>query len=204
MMSTIKELSDKISNLEKKGSIEFQNREDLNENLSSLQDQIDFQINRLSEIESSILPPELVGEIYAGPDPDGQSNKPVFPLFTVEQNGKLVGNRMNFSFGNGNEHSGLDAGGWGFIAPFDLSIKILTVGSRVAADSNGNEITVVLNENPTKSKSFVETDTKIGLAKGQRNLVKDVDLFVKSGTVINLLTTNPGGDDLVVTAWASV
>lgn len=200
-MNTIKELSKEIEALEKKGSVELETKEKLEEALTVLKSELESQADRLSEVQDSPLPPELIGEIVTGPASEGQ--KVTFPLFTAEQNGKLVGDRMNFSFGNGNEHTGIDAGGWGFTAPFDLNIKKLTMGSRVAADSNGNEVTVVLNENPTKSKAFVKTDVTIGLEEGQRSTVKDVDLFVKSGTVINLLTTNPGGDDVVITVWAS-
>ena len=199
----IEEVEKRIVELEKKGGIAFQERQKLSEEIQILSEELENQVNRLSEVIDEPHPPELVGEVVSGPDLENPS-KGLFPLFTAEQNGKLTGDRMNFSFGNGNEHSGLDAGGWGFTVPFDLTIKNLTLGSRVSADSNGNEVMLVTNENPTKSKTFNKTDITIGLGKGQRNTIKDVDLFVKSGTVLNILTVNPGGDDLVVTAWAKL
>lgn len=140
------------------------------------------------------------------PDPRipelGDPRTGVFQITQAEQNGKLSGGRMNFSFGNGNEHSGDDAGGWGLVVPFDgLEIVAMTVGSRVGADNNGSSVQLVVIEDANKAKVFRKTDMVAKLDKGQRVAVSQGSVVVNAGQVVNFVTDNPGGDDVVVSLW---
>lgn len=140
------------------------------------------------------------------PDPRfptlGDPRTGVFLVAQAEQNGALTGGRMNFSFGNGNEHKGDDSGGWGLIVPFNgLEIVAMTVGSRVGADGNGASIGLVVVQNPSKAKAHKVTDMVATLKAGERVTVVEGSVMVDKGQAINFITDNPGGDDLVVSVW---
>lgn len=133
----------------------------------------------------------------------------VFPLTAMEDNGSLSTGRMDLSLGNGNEHVGLNAGGWGFPVPthpfnpaLQLEIVALAFSSRTTVDGNGNTIELTMNTNPTASTNHVPTGFTVAIPPNSRIGQSTGSVIVPAGSVINFITINPGGTDLVVTPWA--
>ena len=136
-------------------------------------------------------------------------NSPVFPLTAMEDNGTLATNRMDLSFGNGNEHGGLNAGGWGFPVPahpFDSTLRLeivaLAFSCRTATDGNGNEVELTVNTDPSTTTNHVRTGFKVSILPNSRFGQSTGSLIVNAGSVVNVITNNPGGGDLVITPWA--
>lgn len=126
---------------------------------------------------------------------------PVILLAQAEQNGALSTGRMNFSFGNGNEHSGTDNGGWGLVLPFDAEVTAVTLGSRVAADKNGAAIRLVHSAEAGSPKAYEKTELVVKLGDGERIARAEGAVKIPAMRAVNFVTENPGGNDFVVAVW---
>lgn len=121
---------------------------------------------------------------------------PTIQLVTIwaEQNGSIVPNRWDYSWGNGNEHNGNNINDWGWVAPYDGVIDVMTIGMR---SSNTQDTTVVVTINGVNSAA---QSTITGSATKVRNKLNTQVAF-SAGDTLNFRTLAAGGgNDVVVTA----
>lgn len=112
----------------------------------------------------------------------------------AEQNGAIVTNRWNFSFGNGNEANGNGVAGqpvdWGYVTHFDWELVSMSIGSRL---TNTTETEVELTVNgATIGQSVVIPSSQ---TKAVNN---DVTYSGIAGDTLNFRTLQVGGGNDVV------
>lgn len=126
----------------------------------------------------------------------------MFQIAHLEDNGALATNRMDFSFGNGNENANLVARGWGLIIPRDgLIVTSVTFGCRTATDGNGASVELVKNPDPNTNNSFAGTGLLAVVPAGGYTAIGTGNVQFDAGEALNFVTRNPGGTDVVVSAW---
>lgn len=121
---------------------------------------------------------------------------PTKHLVTIwaEQNGAIVTNRWNYSWGNGNEHNGDNINDWGWVAPYDGVIDVMTIGMR---STNTADTTIVVTINGVDSAA---QSTIVGVQTKIRNKLSTQVAF-NAGDTLNFRTLAVGGgNDVVVTA----
>lgn len=129
-----------------------------------------------------------------------QSN--IFCVASAEDNGTLATNRMDFSFGNGNEQADNNGRAWGLVIPFDgLEIVALTFGSRVSVDGNGASVELVKNPNANADGRFQGTGLIVDCPANTYYGVAQGSVVFNAGETLQFITRNPGGQDVVVSAW---
>lgn len=119
-----------------------------------------------------------------------------FALICAEQNGALVTNRYNFSFGNGNEHNGFGINDWGVVIPKKWKLHSLTIGMRLT------------NTAPTAVRLTVNGIDTNAIVTAPGSTTKGIQDFTNSnytgniGDTLNFRTVSVGGgNDVVVSAF---
>lgn len=126
----------------------------------------------------------------------------LFQVCHMEDNGSLATDRMDFSLGNGNENGNLNARGWGLIIPRDgLEILYLTFGCRTRTDGNGAEVELVKNPDPNADGLFVGTGFSVVVPPNSYVATAVGSVTFNAGEALQFVTRNPGGSDVVVSAW---
>lgn len=117
-----------------------------------------------------------------------------FVLIHAEQNGVLVANRWNFSFGNGNEHTSGPINDWGVVMPKNWKLHTLTAGMRLTnTAATGIRLTV----------NGVDTNAIVTIPGSQTKFVQDFSNQTyqgSAGDTINFRTVVAGGGNDVVIA----
>lgn len=115
-----------------------------------------------------------------------------FVFIWGEQNGAIVSNRWNYSFGNGNEHNGNNINDWGLVMPLDWKLHSMTIGMRL---TNTAATSVRLTVNGT------DTSNIITVPGSQTKGVQQFSYSGVAGDTVNFRTVVPGGgNDVVVSA----
>lgn len=123
--------------------------------------------------------------------------KTFYVTLWAEQNGGIVANRWNYSWGNGNEASGLNAanepGDWGYVTHYPWELVSMTMGSRVT-NTAATEAEITVNGQTVGQSVTING----GLTKSVNNTVSTSGI---AGDVLNFRTLQVGGgNDVVVSA----
>lgn len=111
----------------------------------------------------------------------------------AEQNGALVNNRWNFSWGNGNEHTGTGINDWGYIMHYPWELVSLSIGGRIT-NTAVTEVEITVN-GASVGQSITSPG---GTTRAVDNTLSYVGL---AGDAINFRTLQVGGaNDVVVSA----
>lgn len=114
----------------------------------------------------------------------------------AEQNGAVVNGRWNYSWGNGNEHTGAGINDWGWVAPYDGTIEVLTIGMRLTNVANTTAVVTI---------NGVDAAAAIIAASGsttKARLKLTTPVAFNAGDTLNFRTLSTGGGDDVVVAAA--
>lgn len=131
---------------------------------------------------------DLVAQLLASEGSDS-----FYVTLWAEQNGAIVNNRWNYSWGNGNEHTAGPIGDWGYVTHFPWELISMSVGSRLSNTADTEvEMTV---DGVSIGQSVVSSGTT---TKSVNNNVNHVGF---AGETINFRTLSVGGgNDVVVSA----
>lgn len=127
--------------------------------------------------------------------PTAPPNTPQLVTIWAEQNGNIVTNRWNFSWGNGNEHNGANINDWGWVAPYDGVIDVMTIGMRL---SNTADTTIAVTINGVASAAQA---TIVGAQTKVRVKFTNPVSF-QAGDTLNFQTISVGGGNDVVPSAA--
>lgn len=147
--------------------------------VSALQDQSLAMADQISDLESQL-------EV---------ESKRIWVQVNAEQNGAISTNRMNFSFGNGNEQASpfVDANGWGWVAHFPGIVRSLSLGTRSRNTADTEVGLLVNNVDSGASVTLVGSTVFTGCI--------EVNVPFVQHDVINFFTAQVGGgNDVVVSA----
>lgn len=121
---------------------------------------------------------------------------PTKHLVTIwgEQNGNIVTGRWNYSWGNGNEHNGANIRDWGWVAPYDGVIDVMTIGMRTTNTANTTIVVTINGVDSLAQATIIGAQTKI-----RHKLPTQIPF--NAGDTLNFRTLAVGGgNDVVVTA----
>lgn len=143
-----------------------------------------------------------IREVRTIPESKDVPVSPIFCVVTAEDNGTLATDKMDFSFGNGKEHTGLSARGWGLIIPKDgLEITHLTFGSRNITEKTKAVVELIKNPNPNKSTNYESTKFYVECPSGEYFGFSEGSVIFNKGEALNFITRVRGREDVVVSAW---
>lgn len=126
----------------------------------------------------------------------------VFCICNAEDNGSLSTNRMDFSFGNGNEQNNNQSRGWGLLIPFDgLEVTAITFSCRTATDGNGASVELTKNPDANAAATAQGTGLIVTVPANSYYAFQTGGVVFNAGEILNFITRNPGGSDVVVSAW---
>lgn len=108
----------------------------------------------------------------------------------AEDNGTLVVNRWDYSFGNGNEHGGGSIGEWGYVTHFDYEVISMSVGMRLT-NTAATEVGITVNGANSGVSLVVPGNTL-------KAVDNSLSLTGSAGDTLNFRTLqNGGGNDVV-------
>ena len=124
--------------------------------------------------------------------PQAESNRMTTFYVTIwaEQNGAVVNDRWNYSFGNGNEHRGAGINDWGYVTHYPYEIVSMSIGMRT---TNTADTTIVVTANG------VATPAQLTIVGAQTKAFGPVVHSGPAGDTLNFQTVENGGaNDVVV------